>query len=204
MSQAIITLLNAMLTTQKTIKYIIPKFDVTDQAAFTNQPANDGVEIVSSSASDVGKCTIWGTTNGTTTMVSETVTLTGATPKATTKTDWGTIYAVFLGDSDGKNITPAVGTITVREASADQTICQIAVGKISKGSVIFALPTSTITLDTISGTLYMKTLGVATSSNGKTLTSSKPIELRTSDYIYMGVAASDSTGVVADIIVWGV
>lgn len=83
---------------------------------FTNQPANDGVEVVSSNAGDTTQTvTIIGTTTGTDTVVVETVTLNGTTPVATTKVNWGIIIAV-------KKSATTLGTVTVREASADQTI----------------------------------------------------------------------------------
>jgi hypothetical protein len=84
--------------------------------AFTNQPANDGLEILSSNAGDTTQTvTVIGTTQGTDTVVVETVTLTGTTPVATTKVDWGVILAV-------KKSAATLGTVTVREASADQTV----------------------------------------------------------------------------------
>ncbi|CAB4177959.1 hypothetical protein UFOVP1007_7 [uncultured Caudovirales phage] len=85
-------------------------------SAFTNQPANDGIEVVSASALDVTQTvTIIGTTNGTDTVVVETVTLTGTTAVSTVKTDWGVVLAV-------KKSAATVGTVTVREASGDATI----------------------------------------------------------------------------------
>ncbi len=84
--------------------------------AFTNQPANDGLEILSANAGDTTQTvTVIGTTQGTDTVVVETVTLTGTTPVATVKTDWGVILAV-------KKSAATLGTVTVREASADQTV----------------------------------------------------------------------------------
>jgi hypothetical protein len=95
--------------------------------AFTNQPANDGVEIVSNNAADTTQTvTIIGTTQGTDTVVVETKTLNGTTPVATTKTDWGVILAVKMS-------AVAAGTVTVREASADQTITTLTAGQTSKG-----------------------------------------------------------------------
>lgn len=95
--------------------------------AFTNQPANDGVEVVSSSAADTTQtATIIGTTNGANTVVVETVTLNGTTFVPTVKTDWGLILAVKLSAS-------CAGTITFREASADAAITTITTGNTSKG-----------------------------------------------------------------------
>ncbi len=85
---------------------------------FTNQPSNDGIEVLSSSSSDVSQTvTIYGTTNGgdTSQITVETVTLTGQTPVSTSKTDWANVIAVSKSAS-------TVGTVTIREASADQTI----------------------------------------------------------------------------------
>jgi len=85
-------------------------------SAFTNQPANDGVEVVSDNAADTTQTvTIIGTTNGADTVVVETITLTGTTPAASVKTDWGVILAV-------KKSAVTLGTVTVREASGDATI----------------------------------------------------------------------------------
>ncbi len=84
--------------------------------AFTNQPANDGIEVVSDSTTDITQTvTIIGTTQGTDTVVVETVTLTGTTAVSTAKTDWGVVLAV-------KKSAATVGTVTVREASGNATI----------------------------------------------------------------------------------
>lgn len=93
---------------------------------FANQPANDGVELISDSASDTQAFTIYGTTNGTDTVVKETGTLDGTTQVATTKTDWGVILGVELGSD-------AVGTVTVREASGNAAITTITAGNDSAG-----------------------------------------------------------------------
>lgn len=96
---------------------------------FANQPANDGVEVLSSSASDTGSLVIYGTTNGTDTVVAETVTLNGTTFVATTKTDWGIILGVEV--PAGSPLT--VGNITVREASGNATICTLTAGAQAEG-----------------------------------------------------------------------
>lgn len=96
-------------------------------AAFTNQPANDGVEVVSSSASDTTQTVdIYGTTFRTNTVVKETITLTGVTAVSTTKTDWDYILGVELSAT-------CAGTITIREASADATITTITAGNTTSG-----------------------------------------------------------------------
>ena len=96
-------------------------------AAFTNQPANDGIEVVSSNAADTTQTvTIYGTTNGTDTVVVETVTLNGTTQVSTVKVDWGVVLGVTM------NAT-ALGTVTVREASGNATITTMTAGQASKG-----------------------------------------------------------------------
>ncbi|MCE5220041.1 MAG: hypothetical protein LLF98_01935 [Clostridium sp.] len=191
---------NVQITGRKP-DYTIPMMDLLAWSGFTNQPANDGVEVVSNSASDVGKCTIFGTTNGTGAFAYETITLTGATAKATTKTDWGNIYGVFLGDIYGKNISPAVGTITVREASDDQTITTLTAGAISKGMVVFDLTGKYITLNVHNGNAWVKTTGVVTTANGFKInfTGGNILELDIDTYLYM---ISDTTGATAQILVW--
>lgn len=95
--------------------------------AFTNQPANDGVEIVSANAGDTTQTTtIIGTTTGTDTVVVETVALNGTTVVSTVKTDWGVILAVKLSAS-------CAGTVTWREASGNATITTATTGVLSKG-----------------------------------------------------------------------
>lgn len=95
--------------------------------AFTNQPANDGVEFLSSNAADTTQtATIIGTTNGTNTVVVETKALNGTTVVATTKTDWGVILAIKLSAS-------CAGTVTFREASGDLAITTILTTVLSKG-----------------------------------------------------------------------
>lgn len=95
--------------------------------AFTNQPANDGVEIVSSNAADTTQsATVYGTTQGTDTVVAETVALNGTTAVATVKVDWGVILGVELSAS-------CAGTVTFREASGNATITTITTGNLSKG-----------------------------------------------------------------------
>ena len=96
---------------------------------FGNQPANDGVEVLSSAAGDTTQnVTITGTTFGTETVVQETVALNGTTVVATVKTDWGEILAVELDAA-------AVGTVTVREASADLTITTLAPAVLTAGII---------------------------------------------------------------------
>jgi hypothetical protein len=97
--------------------------------AFGNQPTNDGVEVVSSSAADTTSVTIYGTTTGTLTVVSETVVLTGTTAVSTEKTDWG----VVLGFEIPRGKPLAAGTITVREASGNATISTLTAGNRQKG-----------------------------------------------------------------------
>lgn len=178
--------------------YIIPMIDLLAWSGFTNQPTNDGVEIVSDSASDVGLCTIFGTTNATGAFAYETVTLTGASAVSTVKTDWGNIYGVFLGDIYGQNITAAVGTITIREASGNQTITTIAATKISKGLVAFDLTNKTIILNVHSGNVWKRCADVVTTANGfkLNLTGGNIKEERIASYIYL---ISDTTGATAQI-----
>lgn len=181
-----------------TSSYIIPMMDLLAWSGFTNQPASDAVEVVSDSASDVGKCTIFGTTHVGGAFAYETITLNGVTEVITTKTDWGNIYGIFLGDIEGKNISPAVGTITVREASADQTITTIAATKISKGLVAFDLTGKDIILNVHSGNAWKRTAGVVTTANGfkLNLTGGNIKEEHIASYIYL---ISDTSGATAQI-----
>jgi len=101
---------------------------------FGNQPAGDGLEIISDSASDVQECTIYGTKTGAlTTVTSETVTLTGVSAKSTALLTWQNILGVVLS-------VAAVGTVTIREASGNATVTTITAAETSAGVVV---PTST-------------------------------------------------------------
>jgi hypothetical protein len=178
--------------------YIIPMMDLLAWSGFTNQPTNDGVEVVSNSASDVGKCTIFGTTTGTGAFAYETITLNGVTAVATTKVNWGNVYGIFMGDIYGQNISPAVGTITIREASADQTITTLAASAISKGMVAFDLTGKSIILNVHSGNVWKRQAGVVTTANGfkLNLTGGNIKEERVASMLYL---ISDTAGATAQI-----
>lgn len=95
--------------------------------AFTNQPSNDGVEVVSANAADTTQTlTIYGTTTATDTVVVETITLNGTTQVSTVKVDWGVILGAELSAA-------TVGNVTIREASGNATITTITAGQTSIG-----------------------------------------------------------------------
>jgi hypothetical protein len=150
----------------KTIKRLIPTFDVTVYSGFTNQPTNDGIEVVSGSASDTGYITLWGNTNGDTDIVYEEVKLNGTTAVATSKVNWGNLYGAFMGKADGSNIKAAVGTITIRKATGDLTITTIATTKYSIGMVAFHLPGENVEIYKVTGNLWMNPLTLVSAANG--------------------------------------
>lgn len=95
-------------------------------AAFTNQPADDKVDVVSASKLDVTqKVTIHGTAVSTGAYLTETLTLTGDT-KVTTTANFATVAGVELDEA-------CVGAVTVSENSASATIVEIAAGELSAG-----------------------------------------------------------------------
>ena len=94
--------------------------------AFTNQPANDTVTIVSAGAGDTTQSiTIYGTTTATDTVVVETVALNGAAPVDTVKADWGQILGYTLDAA-------CAGIVTLTEKSGGLTISTIAAGLLTK------------------------------------------------------------------------
>lgn len=97
---------------------------------FGNQPANDGIEMVSSSASDITQTvTIYYTRNALgDTVFTETKTITGTSQVAFTHTD----IELLLGCSKSAN---TVGTITLREASGNATITTMAPTSNTSGMV---------------------------------------------------------------------
>jgi len=95
---------------------------------FGNQPNNDGVEILSNNNADKGQIvTLYGTLHGATSViVSEQLVLNGTTVVSSTKTNWSVILGVEI-------TAGAAGTVTIREASADQTIITLATTVLSAG-----------------------------------------------------------------------
>ena len=95
---------------------------------FANQPAGDGVTVVSNSTADTTQtCTIYGTKTGATTSVtSETVSLNGTTDADTTTTTWQNILAVELSAS-------CAGTVEISETSGGAAITSITTGNKTAG-----------------------------------------------------------------------
>ena len=178
-------------------KLILPVMTVTNWSGFGHQPANDGVEIVSSSASDVCKCTIWGTTYGSNLVVSETVTLTGTDAVSLTKTNWGNIIGVMLADKNGRYMTAAVGTITIREASGNAAITTITAGHYHSGMLILEIPGEEFDCSIFSGNLYWNPLAIATATNGIRVTSSNVVSSKTQNRVSF---ISDNTGASIQIV----
>lgn len=184
-----------MITSEnyKHVKYIVPAVTITNWSGFSNQPDGDGVEIVSDSASDVGKCTIFGTDKTTGAMCHETVTLTGTNAVSTTKTNWDDIVCIFLGNYDGDNITAAVGTITVREASGNQAITTLSAAAFHKGMFCLYVPGKNVIVSQASGKLYYHNTAIATATNGfyDAGTAAKDHYMGVDSYLYI---ISDDSG----------
>lgn len=150
-------------------------------AAFTNQPANDGVEIVSASAADTTQtATVYGTTTATDTVVKEIVALNGTTVVSTTKTDWGVILGVVLSAS-------CAGTVTFREASGNATITTITTGNLSKGveAITVSYPTTPPTVVASAATtkqvgLYGTSLAGVAQGDSQALTGATPVAMNLS------------------------
>jgi hypothetical protein len=99
------------------------------KSSFPNQPTGDGVEIVSSSTADTTQTiTIYATNNTTGVVSTETVSLNGTTQVAMTGSTWGQVLYAELS-------AECAGTITIREASANQTITTIAAGSLTAGDL---------------------------------------------------------------------
>ena len=184
----------------KKARIIIPAMTITNWAGFTNQPDGDALEILSDSASDTGLCTIWGTNKLTGAFQYETVTLTGTDAVTTTMLQWDDIYGIFLGDRFGGNITRAVGTITVREASGNLAVTTITATNFQKGMFVVEARGLNVEVDNASGKIYWNTLEVATANNGyyDVGTASNRFKIGVSDYLYI---ISDNTGCTTSILV---
>lgn len=119
--------------------------------AFTNQPANDGVELVSDDITDTTQsATVYYTRNGAgDTVSSETVALNGTTQVALTDTDVALVLGVELD-------AVCAGTVTVREASGNATITTITTGNLESG-------VTTLT-DTDAGSSFVQLVASGTST----------------------------------------
>jgi hypothetical protein len=182
-------------------KIIIPEMSIVNWAGFGNQPDGDALEILSNSASDVGLCTIWGTDKTTGLLCVETITLTGTDAVTTVKTNWDDIVAVFLGDRFGGNITRAVGTITIREASTNGAVTTITATNFQKGMFIIEARGLNVEVDNATGKIYWSTLTTVTALNGyyDAGTAVRRFKIGVSDYLYI---ISDNSGCTASVIVY--
>lgn len=134
--------------------YLSPTVSYTIAAAqagggFGNQPAGDGLEILSDDAADTTQTvTVYGTITGaTTTVTSETITLTGTTAVPTTEVTWQNILGIEISGNHA-------GTVTVREASGNATVIALATGTNSAGIAVLTLTSAygSIPLHDCSGT----------------------------------------------------
>lgn len=133
----------------------IPVFEATLQTSFTNQPTNDQFEVVSASASDTQKITVWFTETGSTVMKWETLTLTGVAAVASTSTTVGIVYGAYLGDNTGAISKRAVGTITIRKKTGALAITTIAATKLASGTSYFYIGGKNIELENIAGNTWI-------------------------------------------------
>lgn len=169
---------------------------------FTNQPANDGVEMVSGNAGDTTQTvTIYYTRTGQgDTVFSETKTLNGTTQVTFTDTDVASILA-------GEKSAATLGTVTVREASGNATVFTLAAATLSAGKISVtagqekaynAAPTI------VAGGASTKIVGLlGTDENGAALLDSKALNgttpvtmndtFKTVTYLLMGDVAAATT-----------
>ena len=172
---------------------VIPIFEVTAVSG-SNQPANDDIELISDSASDTQKITLLYYDNSDV-LQQVTTTMNGTTQVVVTSTSKPkTLLGAFLGDEKGNISARAVGTITIREASANQTIATIAVGKLSTGMAHFIVKGEDVVIENIAGNTWFNVLGLAstTGASGQ-LTGRMSVEVTVSPEKYLSLI-SDGTG----------
>jgi len=180
-------------------------------SAFTNQPANDGLELVSDDNGDEMNVTIIGTTVSTDTVVVETIALTGTTQADTVKTDWGVILAVSIDEA------PA-GTVTIREASGNATVTTLTSAVLSRGiNTVSSFTGNDHLLRLVASEASTKQLGIkGTDHDGNTIYDSQALagtafvlsnsRFQTVTEIYSGDLAATTTATVSateDILVTG-
>lgn len=179
--------------------YIVPTFDTLAYSGFTNQPTNDDVQAVSSNAGDTGKLTIFGIDNGDN-LTYDTIILNGTTPvDSVISPRWKTIYGAFMGDIYGKNITAAIGTITLKEKSGGATITTLSAAAISTGMVGFDMRGKNISIIQVSGNLYFNQTVAVTTANGYPFASAEKFLVKPSDLFYL---ISDGSGATSKILVY--
>ena len=118
----------ALGTVAKSLASQVTLLAATAGGNFGNQPASDGVTVVSDSTADTTQtCTIYGTKTGAlTTVTSETVSLNGTTDADTTLETWVNVVAVKLSAS-------CAGTVEISETSGGAEITSITTGDLSAG-----------------------------------------------------------------------
>jgi hypothetical protein len=194
-----------VVTRYRTHDKYIPIFENTLQSGFTNQPTGDQFEVVSANAGDTQKITVWFTETGSTTLKSETLTLTGATAVPSVSTTVATVYGAFLGTDEGTISKRAAGTITIRKKTGALAISTITVNKMSTGTQIFRIGGRNIEFENIAGNTWISSLapsnltttGLAVSTGAALQIAGRASKLLTvSGYLSV---ASDVTGSTSQI-----
>lgn len=168
----------------------------------SNQPANDSVLLVSSSASDTQIITIWGIDNADVVQVKQYI-LTGVTPVVSTLAvnNWKKIYGAYLGDSTGVISKRAIGNILIQKQTGPATIDTIAIGKVSCGMQKFAIVGKNVSIQLLSGNVWVDLLNseALTLDNGFKCSSGSVIECNLVTGITLVSDAATGTG---QILVW--
>lgn len=185
----------------KQIQSVIPITEVTAYSGFTNQPANDDIELISDSSSDTQLITLLYLDNSdvlqqvTTTMNGVTQVVVASAPKPKT------LLGAFLGDKYGNISKRAVGTITIREASGNATITTITAGKLATGVQRFYMPGKNVTLENISGNTWFDSNNTIPSTTGAfgQMSGRMNMTLNVTDYLTL---ISDGSGSTAQIYIY--
>jgi hypothetical protein len=109
--------------------------DEMEVTTFTNQPVSDSLELYSSDGSDFGETIIVIGDDATDTLQYESIDLNAldaTTPVTTSRSNWKTIHEVQVSNTSG-----LAGTLTVREASANATICTMYSGMLVNTDRLF-------------------------------------------------------------------
>lgn len=109
--------------------------DEMEVTTFTNQPGSDSLELFSDDGSDFGETIIIIGTDATDTLQFESIDLNAidaTTPVTTVRNNWKTIHEVQVTLAAG-----LVGTLTVREASGNATVCTMYGGMLKNTDRLF-------------------------------------------------------------------
>ena len=140
-------------------RQIVRNIPITQVTAIsTANNTNVGqISVKSAVAADAMKITVWGVLSGSSTIVTEELTIAGTAAVTTTATTYSQFYGAFLGYKDGRLSSRSTGAITISNG-AGSAIATITAGSTSTGMLYFYLAGQNIVLENIAGNTWFNTV----------------------------------------------